>query len=112
MATIPGITSFPEKGVMKITWTSVTENDTFGAVQCGMKYPNRNVQVIGTFGSATVLFKGSNDGTNYATLTTHDGSNWTSTGLRSIVQTTQYVQPTHSGGTSESVTVIAYCSEA
>ena len=106
MAAIPGITSYPYRHAAKIVWASVTENDTFTASQIGQNYPDRGVTVQGTFGSATVLVKGSYDGTNYFTLHGQSGAlSFTAAGSDIIVENTPYLQCTHSGGTSESVTV-------
>lgn len=106
MAAIPGVTSYPERCVMKVVWTGVTESDTFTATQVGSRYTDRVVTVQGTFGSATVLVKGSVDGTNYHTLNGPGGSlTFVAAGLSALIEATPYLQPTHSGGSSESVTV-------
>lgn len=106
MATVPGVTSFPEKNVMKIVWSAVTENDTFGAVQCGSGYTDRIVELAGTVGGATILIKGSVAGSNYYTLNGPSGPlSLAAVGMSAIVESTPYLQPTHSGGSSESVTV-------
>lgn len=106
MAAIPAVTTQIGKRQLKITWASVTENDTFAATQCGSLYTDRTVQVVGTFGSATVLIKGSHAGSTYFTLSMPAGSaSFTDAGGGVLNEVTQYLQPTHSGGSSESVTV-------
>lgn len=110
MAAIPGITTYPEKHAVKVVWTTAVTADTFVAVQLGSRYTDRIVTVQGTFNSATILVKGSVDGTNYHTLTGPAGSvSFTAAGLSAIIESTPYVQITHSGGGgSESVTVTLY----
>lgn len=92
------------------TWANVTEGDTFVSLGGGqyMDYADRNVQIIGTFGSATVVVNGSNDNSNFAPLTDPQGNaiSKTAAALEQITENTLFVKPTHSGGTSESVTVI------
>ncbi len=93
-----------------VIWTPVTEADTFVAFQAS-GYADKSVQVTGTMGSATVLLKGSNDGTNYAGLTDPQGnaiSFTTNTVIKQIEEATLWIQPTHSGGSSESVTVTVF----
>lgn len=110
MATVSGRTTYPNRHVMKVVWPSVTNADTFGAVQVDGKYADRTVAVTGTFGSATVLVQGSLDGTNYFTLTGNSSSlSFTTAGLQAVIEATEYVQPSHSGGGgTESVTVTMY----
>lgn len=106
MAAIGAVTSYPYRASIKIVWSTVTENDSFAATQVGMTYPDKGITVQGTFGSATVLVKGSYDGTNYFQLHGQAGLlSFTAAGGDVIVENTPYLQCTHSGGSSESVTV-------
>jgi hypothetical protein len=93
-----------------VTWTSVTEADTFGPIgPRWADYVDRCVEIVGTIGAATVVLNGSNDGTNYANLTDPQGTAISKTvlpALEQIVENTLYVQPAHSGGTGESINVI------
>ena len=107
MAVIPyTITPNPDARSFVVKWLLVTENDTCAAVQLPA-YPDRSVQVTGTFGSATVLIKGSNDGTTYATLNNPADAalSFTATGLEGIAEATAYLQPSISGGTSQSLNI-------
>ncbi len=105
MAAIPATTTFPEKHAAKVVWSAVTEADTFAATAVGSRYPDRGITVQGTFGSATVLVKGSYDGTNYFTLHGQSGLlSFTAAGGDIMIEAPPYLQLTHSGGTSESVT--------
>lgn len=96
-------------GWRSYTWTGVTEADTFVAAEVGGQ-TDRSVQATGTFGSATLLVKGSNDGTTYLTLTDPQGNaiSKTADALEQIEEGTRYIQPTHSGGTGETIKVIIF----
>lgn len=71
---------------------------------------DKSVQVEGTFGGATVVIQGSNDGTNWRTLS--DPSNaalsFAAAGLEAIQEHTRYIRPLSSGGTGTSVTVTIF----
>lgn len=67
----------------------------------------RSVQIAGTFGSATIVLEGSNDGTNYVTLDDNEGTAISKTaaffgGVRDICR---YIRAKSSGGTGTAVTV-------
>lgn len=64
-------------------------------------YSIKSIQVIGTFGGATVTIQGSNiiDSPTYASLT-YDGTNaiaFTSAGVKKIWENTYWVRPIISG---------------
>ena len=87
----------------------MTESDTFVAVGSRWAdYSDRSAQIVGTFGGATVVVNGSNDGTNYAPVTDPQGNaiSKTSAAIEAISEATLFVRPTHSGGTAESMNVI------
>lgn len=111
MATInPTITVFENakfsRQLIKVTWTPVTEADTCAPVECG-DFADRSVQIDGTFGGATVVFQGSNDGTNYVTLTDPQGNNISknAAGMEAVTELTALARPSASGGTGQSLTV-------
>lgn len=66
-----------------------------------------SVQVSGTFGGATVVLQGSNDGTTYATLKDSQGSDlsFTSAGYGEFSSGAAFIKPSISGGTGDSLTV-------
>lgn len=92
---------------IRAVWTPVTENDTCRALY----YPNFNdksVQVLGTFGGATIAVHGSNDGgTTYAALNDPTGTaiGITSAKIKAVLENTEFVKPVISGGSSQSVTI-------
>ncbi|HRD87260.1 MAG TPA: hypothetical protein PK752_03225 [Accumulibacter sp.] len=80
-------------------WSAMGENDD-GAPLMGAQYTDKSVQVSGTFGGASVVFEGSNDGTNWATLTDPQGNALTipAAKIEMISEATWYVRPRVSGG--------------
>jgi hypothetical protein len=71
-------------------------------------YSDRSVQMTGTFGNAVVL-EGSNDGTNYYTLTDGLGNSisMTSSGIKQIGEVTRFVRPRATGAvTSVVITLV------
>lgn len=93
-----------------VTWAGITEADTCDPVEL-VGLPDRSIQFAGTFGSATVVAQGSNDGTNYVTLTDPQGNaiSKTSAGIEMIAEVARYTRPSASGGTGQSLTVSMLC---
>lgn len=89
-----------------VTWSAMATGDTGSAVQ-SPGFSDRSVQVEGTFGGATVTIQGSNDGTNYYTLTDTAGValTFTSAGLRQMLQITRYVRPAVTAGAGSALKV-------
>lgn len=58
-------------------------------------HADKSVQVVGTFDTATMAMQGSNDGTNYESLTDPQGNaiEMTSAGLEQILENTRFVRP-------------------
>lgn len=92
---------------VKYVWTAVTENDVASAVGVNAQYQDRSVQIVGTFGGATVLFQQSADGTNYKTCTDPQGNaiSKTSADMEQISEAAAFVKPSISGGTAQSLTI-------
>ena len=93
-------------GIVLVTW-ALANADT------GTAFPipysaDLAVQVFGTFGSATAVLQGSNDGTNWATLNAWIGTNtsFTTAGMRSAVESPGYIRAVTSGGTGSALSVV------
>lgn len=97
------------RGNIMYTWTTVIAADTASAVEAEAWAADRSVQIEGTWDSATLLLKGSNDGTNFQTLTDPQGnilSFTLSNRLEQITEITRYIKPVISGGGgSQSLTI-------
>ncbi len=90
------------------TWTGITEADS-GAGVIMAKYPDKTVQVTGDFTtSGAITMQGSNDGVNWTSLHTPDGTEivLTTTALALIAENPLYIRPTATAGTAVSMTVV------
>lgn len=109
MATITPETNNIAPGVNTVTWETLTEADTGAAFAPGSTDPLAgSVQVIGTFGGATVILQGSNDGTNWVGLNDVAGNaiSLTAAGAAEFSTAMAYIRPSASGGSSQDVDVI------
>jgi hypothetical protein len=107
MATINATITVMEDGVVLVKWLGITEADTGTPVNLA-RFPDRTVQVLGDFTtSGAITLEGSNDGTNYATLTDPQGDAIviTSQGLRLIAENPLYIRPRATAGSSVSMDV-------
>lgn len=89
-----------------VSWAAMGNADTGTEVQMSGA-SDRSVQIEGTFGGATVVIQGSNDGTNWQSLTDPQGNaiSTTAAKLEQISELTRYVRPSTSGGVGTSVNV-------
>lgn len=94
--------------VVSFSWALVTNGDT-GAPMAFTQWTDRSVQLNGTFGG-TIVWEGSNDGTNYETLTDAQGvaMSYTANALKQAVEVTLYARPRVAAGvTGVTVTCVA-----
>ena len=109
MAVIAPVTTNPLglSNVRVETWETLTESDTAGPRIIPFK-SDKTVSVTGTFGTATVVIQGSNDGTNWFTLTDAADAalSFTAAGLSEILENPLYIRPSASGGTGQDVDII------
>lgn len=109
MATIVPNSAPLAKGVIQTSWTLTTTDD--GQPETAPQYPEKSVQLTGTFGGGTVVIQGSNDGgTTWFTLTDPQGNplSFTAVGGERIQENTQKVRPIATVGVT-SVTVRLVC---
>lgn len=96
----------------KFEWSGLLNGDD-GAVigPDWAAFSDRSVQVTGTFGAGgTLVWEGSNDGTNFVTLNIPAGTaiSFTGAGLKQVLEAVLYARPRVTGGdgtTSLAVTV-------
>jgi len=95
--------------VQGIKWETVGNADVGQAHEMA-SWPDRTVHLFGTWGGATIVLQGSNDGTNWQTLRDPGGNNlsFTADGLKAILENPRYIRPSSSGGTGTDVDVIIY----
>ena len=114
-----GVSNGLTVGQYRITWSTVTENDTCVSVPVS-QYPVKSLHVLGTFGGATVVVQGSNE-----PMYTADGSCHfvslrnaahsaisiaTNADLEEILESVQRIRPSASGGSGQSLTFVLLCS--
>lgn len=95
-------------GAVILAWEALGNADD-GAPYAVPYAADITVQVIGTFGGATVKLQGSNDGTNWFDLTKRGGTSaasFTAAGGASSNENPAYIRPVTSGGTGTDVDVI------
>ena len=91
-----------------VTWGPIANGDTCDALV--MPYSaDRSIQITGSFaGAGSILFEGSNDGTNYATLV--DVFNvplvFTAADLRQIIAASLYVRPRMTAGSGTLTAIV------
>lgn len=93
-------------GGLKVTWSNLTENNDVGvAWDGGVMYHNKSAQVEGTHGITVI--EGSNDETNYLTLTDRQGGDMSfiDDGLKRIRENIRQIRPRVSAGAGVSVNV-------
>lgn len=113
MATVtPVIDQIPGGGIMRIVWT-LASGDT-GADANYPGWADRNAQVEGVTGGATVALQGSNDGTNWRALFDMNGNSLAAVtaggAIRMVQENSLNFRPSVTGGdvtTALVVTMIA-----
>lgn len=111
MASVSPVITKLARGVFSCFWEAVTENDTvvladtLSELNGGPSRPDKSVQVTGTF--TTQDIEGSNDGTNFVTLTDAQGSDlqFSAAGIRQILENPRYIRPKTPVGASSDVDI-------
>ena len=94
--------------VQIVTWTGLTTDDT-GQPWRRNDYTDKCVTITGDFGSgATVTMQGSNDGTNWFSLTDPQANAIakTAAAMEQILENPVWIRPSVSGGTSPDLDII------
>lgn len=93
--------------VKVIRWAGLSEADSSPAPFEGPEWADRSVQIEGTFNGGTVVFEGSNDGTNWVTLSDPQGNaiSKTAAALEQIEEVCRYMRPRVSAGTGLTINV-------
>ena len=98
------------------SWTPLTAANAIGRALLTGQMTDRSVQLFGTPDSATTIIEGSNDGTNWVTLTEPDGTalsfsagEVTAGAIKQVSERTVYTRPSSSGGGgAQSLTVLHF----
>lgn len=86
--------------ILKTTWTGLLNGET-GLIVDYPEWADRNVQVVGIFGAGgSVKIEGSNNDTNYSTLTDMSGVAlvFTTAGIKMIQENVMFVRPVITAG--------------
>lgn len=108
MSTKPATATVEDDGIQVFRWAGITEADEGTPVRS--PYTHRSVQAVGNFGvSGAITIEGSNDGSNWGTLTDPSGSAIVLSNATpvEIATPTIYLRPRASAGTGVLVDVIA-----
>lgn len=101
MATInPSFERNGDHSVVFFTFETLTNGDDGAPIEWH-EWADRSIQVLGTFGSGgTIVWEGSNDGTNYVTLTDPQGNalSFTSASLEQVSEITRFARPRVTAG--------------
>lgn len=96
------------------TWANLANGDDGEPIKFS-QYADKSVQVIGTFGvGGTLLLEGSNNGTDWGTLTDPQGNNlsFATAKIEMVTEATLFVRPRVSAGdVTTSLTVILLMKE-
>jgi len=97
----------PSISVSAWKWVGLNQTDAQGAPLSISGLTDRSVSITGTFGGATVVIEGSNDGTNYFTLNDLQASaiSKTSAALEGIAEIAKFIRPRISAGASGTTNV-------
>ena len=96
------------------TYFVIGQNDTFDPIQLPHA-ADRCIQITGTAGGGTIAIQGSNDGTNYVTLTDVGGNALTglTTGvIKEILENTKWIKPVLTGGGGTTAMAIVMSAKA
>jgi len=99
-------------GAVLYTWTGLLNGDTGTPVEVP-GHADKTAQIEGTFGAGgTCVIQGSNDGTNYQSLTDPQGNaiSKTAAAIEMVEEHTRYIRPNITAGdgtTSLTVTLMA-----
>jgi hypothetical protein len=112
MSVVNGITAALQHSVLQTVWGPLATGDT-GSPEEFARFPIHSVQFGGTFGGATVVLEGSDDGVTYFTMTGENPAG----GADSLVSATSatrfdianvvpyFIRPRVSGGSGVAITV-------
>lgn len=94
---MPASTAIPNvqeaNGTTQRRWALTTADPIGTQIGCA-NHPDKSVQVSGTFGGATCVIEGSNDGANWFILRDPAGANlsFTAAGLKQVLETVAFIR--------------------
>jgi len=94
------VKTFAGRNSSVVLWEALTSANAAGSAVQVAGAKSMFVQFVGTFDSATIVLQGSNDNTNWVTLTDPQGNaiSKTAAGAEQVEDFPRYVRPSTSGG--------------
>jgi len=94
--------------VMRVLWAGLNETDDEGNPARTAQYPDRTVQVTGTFGGGSVTIQGPDDGSLWFALPDHAGAplTFSDAGMKLVAECPLYMRPVAASGTGMAIDVI------
>lgn len=88
--------------IKRVTWAALANGEAGDAIGADLApWSDRSVQVSGTFGaSGSLVWEGSNDGTNWYQLNSPQGSalTWNSAAIKQVLESALYMRPRVAAG--------------
>lgn len=115
MATFPASVNksiVNDEAVIVATWSGLATSGDVGDTQCYAQYSDKTFVVTGTFtGTPTVLIEGSNNGTDWVTLSNRQGNpmSFTAAGMNTSQDKPAYIRPRLSAGSGGANIVVSVC---
>lgn len=109
MATItPDVNNNESEDYVKVTWLNIADGDTIEAVRGLSEYSDRSIEIYGNIDGGTVTINGSNEGSAFFNLNDPMGNalSFSANGLAAILEFTDYIQPSTTGGGASQATNI------
>lgn len=94
------------------TWAPLTATNADGGSVTAHEYGDRTVQFSGEFNGATAVLQGSNDGSEWFSLTDPQGNaiSKTASALETVMEVPRFTRVnTSGGGGSQDITVTLFC---
>lgn len=110
MSTVVPVLDTAIPRIPRLIWRNASTGDTFVPFAIEQQYGlAAGVQVIGTFGGATVTLEVSNDGDNWVTAKTLEGdlATFFEMGYAELSLSAAYIRPKIEDGSSDDLTIIA-----
>lgn len=102
------LTTFPSKDAVQVNWSSMAKGQVSQAASI-VGYSDMTIAVNGSFDTATVTVEGSNDGTNWHTLSDPLGNplTFTAGGMKVIMENPFYIRISVNSAGAGTTSVVA-----
>ena len=118
MTTISIVPTKISRGSHKWVWAAMGDDDVgapLDPIGGGIAFADKTVMIVATYDSATIVIQGSNDGTNWFTLTNPNNDSLSFTvgdQLDTILENPLYIRPKTSGGQGSTAITVTLAGRA